>query len=92
MQKARAFQQIEEFKKEYPERCKIENKQAEMVHHGLRQARYIGKAKVCLQSLLIGAIVNFKRYWKLVKEQSHSKPDTCGVITNITKVPLPLPI
>lgn len=92
LQKARAFQQTEEFKKEYPQRCKIENKQAEMVHHGLRQARYIGKAKVCLQSLLIGAIVNFKRYWKLVTEQSHSKPDTCGVITNITKVPLPLPI
>ena len=90
LQKARAFQQTEEFKKEYPERCKIENKQAEMVHHGLRQARYIGKAKVYLQSLLIGAIVNFKRYWKLVTEQNHLKSDTCGGITNITKAPLPL--
>lgn len=90
LQKARAFQQTEKFKNEYPERCKIENKQAEMVHHGLRQARYIGKAKVYLQSLLIGAIVNFKRYWKLVTEQNQPKSDTCGTITNITKAPLPL--
>lgn len=92
LQEARAFQQTEEFKNEYPQRCKIENKQAEMVHHGLRQARYIGKAKVNLQALLIGAIVNFKRYWKLVTEQSQLKYDTCGVITNITTAPLPLAI
>jgi transposase len=62
LMEARTFQQTDKFKKEYPERCKIERKQAEMVHHGLRQARYIGTAKVYLQSLLIGAIVNFKRY------------------------------
>ncbi len=78
LQKARAFQQTEEFKNKYPERCKIKNKQVEMVHHGLRQARYIGKAKVYLQSLLIGAIVNFKRYWKLLTEQNQLKSDTCG--------------
>jgi hypothetical protein len=39
------FQQTEEFKNEYPQRCKIENKQAEMVHHGLRQSRYIWKSQ-----------------------------------------------
>ena len=92
LQEARAFQQTEEFKNEYPQRCKIENKQAEMVHHGLRQSRYIGKAKVYLQALLIGAIVNFKRYWKLVKEQSQLKPDTCCEITNITTSPLPIAV
>jgi len=92
LQEARVFQQTEEFKNKYPERCKIERKQAEMVHHGLRQARYVGKAKVYLQSLLIGAIVNFKRYWKLVTEQSQLKADTCDAITNITTAPLPLAI
>ncbi|MFA5384798.1 MAG: transposase [Eubacteriales bacterium] len=92
LQEARAFQQTEEFKNEYPQRCKIENKQAEMMHHGLRQGRYIGKAKVYLQALLISAIVNFKRYWKLVTEQSQLKPDTCGAITNITTAPLPLAV
>ncbi|MDF9410090.1 IS1182 family transposase [Pelotomaculum isophthalicicum JI] len=92
LQEARIFQQTEEFKNEYPERCKIENKQAEMVHHGLRQARYIGKAKVYLQSLLIGAIVNFKRYWKLVTEQRQLRSDTCDTKTNIITVPLPLAI
>ncbi|WP_282432489.1 transposase [Pelotomaculum schinkii] len=43
LQEARVFQQTEEFKQEYPERCKIENKQAEMVHHGLHQAHSIFK-------------------------------------------------
>lgn len=66
LQEARSFQQTDRFKEEYPERSKIERKQAEMVHHGLRQARYIGRDKVHLQSLLIGALVNFKRYWKLL--------------------------
>ena len=92
LQEARAFQQTEEFKNKYPQRCKIENKQAEMVHHGLRQSRYIGKAKVYLQALLIGAIVNFKRYWKLITEQSQLKPDTRCEITNITTAPLPIAV
>ena len=90
LQKARVFQQTEEFKNEYPERSKIERKQAEMVHHGLRQARYVGKAKVLLQSLLVGAVVNFKRYWKLIMEQSQHELNKCEVLTNITTAPLPL--
>jgi len=88
LQEARAFQQTEEFKNRYPERCKIENKQAEMVYHGLRQARYIGEAKVCLQSLLIGAIVNFKRYWKLITEQRQQEVNNVEVLADITKAPL----
>ena len=76
----------------YPERCKIENKQAEMVHHGLRQARYIGKAKVYLQSLLVGSVVNFKRYWKLVIEQIQDKSITCDAMSKITTTPLPIEI
>lgn len=91
LQEARAFQQTEEFKNEYPERCKIERKQAEMVHHGLRQARYIGEAKVYLQSLLIGAIVNFKRYWKLVTETDQHDVKF-EVAIDFTNNPLPVAV
>jgi hypothetical protein len=75
-----------------PERCKIERKQAEMVHHGLRQARYIGEAKVYLQSLLIGAIVNFKRYWKLITVQDQQDVSKLELLTDSTKTPLPVAV
>jgi transposase len=82
LQEGRAFQETEEFQKEYPGRCKIEAKNAELVHHGLRQARYIGLGKVRLQAFFIGTLVNFKLYWKLhLKKQS--------VVENITKTPIP---
>lgn len=92
IQEARAFQKTEEFQNEYPERSKIERKQAEMVHHGLRQARYIGKAKVYLQSLLIGAMVNFKRYWKLISEKETMKrEDTASeCVVNNSRALLPI--
>jgi transposase len=88
LQEARVLQQTEEFKNEYPEHCKIERKQAEMVHHGLRQARYIGEAKVHLQSLMIGALINFKRYWKLVAEQYRHGTHTIAVLKNNIITPL----
>lgn len=72
--------------------CKIESKQAEMVHHGLRQARYIGKAKVYLQSLLIGALVNFKRYWKLLAEQAKCDNSRSDAPVGFTKTPLPVAV
>jgi len=92
IQEARVFQKTEEFQNEYPERSKIERKQAEMVHHGLRQARYIGMAKVYLQSLLIGTIVNFKRYWKLINEKLTTGKEATGfnVIPIITTTPPPV--
>ncbi|MRS02397.1 IS1182 family transposase, partial [bacterium] len=92
IQEARAFQQTEEFKNEYPGRCKIESKQAEMVYHGLRQARYIGKAKVYLQSLLIGTLVNFKRYWKLATEKAQSGISKPIELVCFTKTPLPVAV
>jgi hypothetical protein len=60
-----------------------------MVHHGLRQARYIGAAKVYLQSLLIGTIVNFKRYWKLINEKATTEKEAAGFNVNpiITTTP-----
>lgn len=81
LQEGRAFQQTEEFQIEYPGRCKIEAKNAELVHHGLRQARYIGLAKVRLQAFFIATLVNFKLYWKLRnKNQSGMENNTVAPI------------
>jgi len=82
LQDGRAFQETEEFQKEYPGRSKIEAKNAELVHHGLRQGRYIGLAKIRLQALLVGTLVNFKLYWKLAQKKT-------SVVVNNTKTPIP---
>lgn len=64
---ARQRQQTEEFKEKYPVRSKVERKIAEVVGHGLRQARYIGRDKRELQALWTGAAVNLKRLFKLAE-------------------------
>lgn len=82
LQHGRAFQTTEEFQGEYPGRCKIEAKNAELVHHGLRNARYIGLAKVRLQAFFITTLVNFKLYWRLhINKQN--------LMEKGTKTPLP---
>ncbi len=68
---ARERQQTESFQETYPIRSKVERKLAELVRHGLRQARYIGREKKELQALWTGAGVNLKRLFKL------AKGDTC---------------
>ena len=62
---ARERQRTEEFKEKYKERPKVERKIAELVHHGLREARYIGRKKKRFQALWTAALVNFKRLFKL---------------------------
>lgn len=64
---ARQRQQTEEFKESYRVRSKVERKIAEMVRHGLRQARYIIREKRELQALWTGAAVNLKRLFKLAE-------------------------
>lgn len=64
---ARARQETAEFKGLYRERPKVERKIAELVEHGLRQARYIGRKKKRLQALWTAAVVNLKRLFKLAK-------------------------
>lgn len=46
-----------------------------------------GAAKIYLQSLLIGAIVNFKHYWKLINEKVTTKKEGAGIegVAIITK-------
>ena len=64
---ARQRQQTDEFKQLYRLRLRIEGKQAELVSHGLRNTRYVGKPKRRLQQLWLAAAVNLKRMFKLAE-------------------------
>jgi transposase len=65
LREARQRQETDEFKQLYRLRPRIEGKQAELVSHGLRNTRYIGKAKRRLQRLWLAAAINLKRIFKL---------------------------
>lgn len=64
---ARLRQQTDEFKQLYRLRPRIEGKQAELVSHGLRNTRYVGKPKRRLQQLWLAAAINLKRIFKLAE-------------------------
>jgi transposase len=67
LQTRRHEQKSEAFARRMQERNGIEGTQSEMVRaHGLRKARYRGKAKDDLQNQLIGAACNIKRWLRLV--------------------------
>jgi len=68
LQAARARQATPEFNETYRKRAAVERKIADLVRHGLRQARYIGQAKVRLQGYWTGAVVNLKRLFRLLAE------------------------
>lgn len=70
LQAARQRQQTDEFKAAYRLRCAIERKQAELVGHGLRDTRYVGRAKRQLQRLWTGAVVNLKRLFRLCHQHN----------------------
>lgn len=61
---ARAEQRTDAFRQAYRKRPIVERKIAELVYHGMRQARYIGKVKVLLQVAWTAAVVNLKRLFK----------------------------
>jgi transposase len=64
---ARQRQETDEFRTVYRGRSKVERKIAELMEHGLRQARYVGRKKKQLQALWTAAAVNLKRLFKLAK-------------------------
>jgi transposase len=67
LQARRREQHSEAFLARMKTRNGIEATQSELVRaHGLRQARYRGKAKVDLQNQLIGAACNIKRWLRLM--------------------------
>jgi hypothetical protein len=67
LQCARAEQANPEFKERYRKRAAVERKIADLVGHGLRLARYLGRVKVRLQNHWIGAVVNLQRLFGLFK-------------------------
>jgi transposase len=64
-QTQRVRQSTPEFKGLYRHRSRVERKQAELVRHGLRRMRYLGKERRQLQRLWTGAVVNLKRLFAL---------------------------
>lgn len=66
LQRMRERQRTEEFKTLYRRRPRIERKLAELLYHGLRRARYVGRAKTKFQALWTAAAVNCKRLFKLL--------------------------
>jgi transposase len=75
---ARRRRETEEFREAYRERSKVERKIAELVGHGLRQARYVGRKKKRLQALWTAAVVNLKRLFKLAKGDTALISETLG--------------
>ena len=69
LQQARARQQSASFKTLYRLRCAVERKIGELVYHGLRNTRYLGKRKRQFQRLWTGAAVNLKRLFTLAQER-----------------------
>lgn len=81
LQAARLRQQTAEFKALYPLRSAIERKGAELVAHGLRHTRYLGRRKRQFQRLWLGAAVNLKRLFKLADQR---KVDLGAVLSQLT--------
>jgi hypothetical protein len=68
LQERREEQKTPAFREKAKHRNAIEGTQSEMVRgHGMRRARYRGKAKVSLQNYLIGAACNAKRWINRVR-------------------------
>jgi transposase len=65
IQKARQEQKTEEFKAVYSQRALGERKISDMVRHGARVARYIGRTKTEVQMIFTAAVVNLKRLSRL---------------------------
>lgn len=77
-QTARLRQETAEFKTLYPERSRVERKQAELVGQGLRNTRYLGQRKRQLQRLWTAAAVNLKRLFKLAETRTADLAAACS--------------
>ncbi len=84
-QAARLRQETPEFRTLYRKRSRVERKQAELVHHGLRRTRYLGHAKRQLQRLWTAAAVNLKRLFRLIEK---TQRDVCALFQQgVPRVP-----
>ena len=67
---AREKAKTERYKEVRRQHPRIERKLGEMVRwHQMRYARYRGRAKVLIQALMTGLVVNVKRMVKLIRSQ-----------------------
>jgi IS5 family transposase len=69
-QRLRAEQADPAWQALYRQRPRIEGKIAELVQHGMRRARSLGRAKTLLQLFFTAAVVNLKRLGKLLPGRS----------------------
>jgi transposase len=75
LERARAREQTEEYKKQYNVRAGVEGTISQGVRaFGLRRARYVGAAKVGLQHVLTAAGMNLVRIADWLAEQGPAKP------------------
>lgn len=58
LQAARAFERTDYFRGQYRQRVVVEHRIARLVRLGMRQARYLGRAKTLLQLLLAATVAN----------------------------------
>ena len=77
---ARQRQETEAFKELYRLRGRVEGKIAELVHHGLRDTRYLGEKKRQLQRLWTAAAVNLKRLFTLAQAEKLDVGATFGAL------------
>jgi transposase len=66
-QAARQKQETKAYQRFYRLRSRVERKQAELVRHGIRETRYLGRLKRELQRLWTAAVVNLKRLFRLAE-------------------------
>jgi hypothetical protein len=85
---ARQRQQTDEFKQLYRLRPRIEGKQADLVSHGLRNTRYVGKPKRRLQQLWLATAVNLKRIFKLAEIRDQKLVSILTPINEVKMIPL----
>jgi len=81
LQAARQRQSTAEFKETYLLRVAIERKIADLLQHGLRQARYIGSAKDRLQVQWTGAAVNLRRLFTLFKGDTNRMREVLAMVS-----------
>jgi len=81
LREARQRQQTDAFKELYRLRGRVEGKIAELVHHGLRETRYVGEKKRQLQRLWTGAAVNLKRLFKLAQAKDADLGDVLATLS-----------
>ena len=79
LQQARAFERTDYFREQYRRRVVVEHRNARLVGLGIRQARYIGRAKTRLQLLLAATVANLTLVAGKMAQRNCSEGDRCAI-------------